>query len=114
MLCHAGTVPFGQVGQPDEAIYEAIQTSEINWGDATAHLSPAAKDFITGLLQKNPAKRMTIDAALAHPWIAGDGATAIPLDKALIQNLLAFNARNKFRKDAVQLVASEFTKEQVR
>lgn len=108
-----GTVPFGQVGWTDDAIYAAIQSKPIAWGEATRHLSASAREFITGLLQKDPKDRMTVDAALAHPWVAGDGAAVVPLDKSLIQSLLAFNARNKFRRDAVHLVASEFTKEQV-
>ena len=29
----------------------------------------AAKDFITGLVEKNPDKRMSIKQALAHPWL---------------------------------------------
>lgn len=110
----AGTVPFGEVGQPDESIYDAIQTAPIHWGQAGSRLSAPAKDFISRLLEKDPAKRLTIDGALAHSWVAGDGAAAVPLDRALIQNLLAFNARNKFKRNAVHLVATTLPKEQAR
>ena len=109
----AGKVPFGEVGQPDETIYDAIQTKEMAWGGADKHLSAAARDFISGLLRKNPAHRLTIDEALQHPWVAGDAASTVPFDRAIIQNLLAFNARNKFRRDAVHLVARDLSKEQV-
>eukprot|EP00961_Rhodomonas_salina_P110880 1492087-Rhodomonas_salina.2 len=32
-------------------------------------ISAEAQDFVTSLLQVDYAKRLTIDAALAHPWI---------------------------------------------
>lgn len=31
-------------------------------------VSDTAKDLITGLLMKDPAKRLTLDRVLAHPW----------------------------------------------
>jgi serine/threonine protein kinase len=34
-----------------------------------SHVSPAAKELINGLLDKNPKKRYTAETALQHPWI---------------------------------------------
>ena len=31
-------------------------------------VSDTAKDLITGLLMKDPAKRLNLDRVLAHPW----------------------------------------------
>ncbi len=33
-------------------------------------LSPAGLDFVQGLLQRDPATRMTVSDALRHPWLA--------------------------------------------
>lgn len=33
------------------------------------YLSEGIKDFIRGLLKKNPKERMTINEALNHPWL---------------------------------------------
>ena len=62
--------------------------------------------LVTGLLEKDPAKRYTLEQALAHPWVRGDAAPSTPLASGLLTSLLAFNARNKFRKMAMELVAS--------
>jgi serine/threonine protein kinase len=32
-------------------------------------VSSSAKDLITGLLQKDPNKRLTLEKAMAHPWL---------------------------------------------
>ena len=47
------------------------------WADCTSSL----KDVLRGLLNVDPAKRLTAPAALAHPWLATDGEAA-PARKA--------------------------------
>jgi len=32
-------------------------------------VSSSAKDLITGLLQKDPNKRLTLEKAMTHPWL---------------------------------------------
>lgn len=34
-----------------------------------AHISPEAQHLIAGLLTLDPTKRITVDQALAHPWV---------------------------------------------
>jgi calcium-dependent protein kinase len=41
-----------------------------------AHLSPAARDLLDRLLQRDPERRITADAALCHPWMAAHPAAA--------------------------------------
>lgn len=36
------------------------------------HLSNMAQNFLSKMLSKNPAKRMTAAEALKHPWLRGD------------------------------------------
>lgn len=33
-------------------------------------ISAEARDLIKGLLTRNPKKRLTVDQALKHPWLA--------------------------------------------
>lgn len=35
-------------------------------------ISPEGRDFIAQLLQPDPARRMSLDAAVRHPWVSGD------------------------------------------
>jgi serine/threonine protein kinase len=47
---------------------------------ATAHLSPEARGFLARLMERDPARRATARAALAHPFLAGAVAEAAALD----------------------------------
>ena len=38
----------------------------------TAKLSVAAKSLLQGMLEKNPAQRLTIGQVLVHPWLNHD------------------------------------------
>ncbi|KAG5182181.1 kinase-like domain-containing protein, partial [Tribonema minus] len=54
------------------------------------NLSPHAKDLLGGLLDVNPATRLTAQAALDHPWLSGAVAAATNMlesPKALRQQL---------------------------
>lgn len=43
-----------------------------------AACSPAFRDFAQGLLCADPSRRLHVKAALAHPWITGDGGATQP------------------------------------
>ena len=49
----------------------AKNKSNIYWKifDKVAHLSDELKDLLTGMLQYEPSKRLTMEQVLAHPWI---------------------------------------------
>lgn len=68
-------------------------------------VSQSARDFIDRLLVVDPAKRMTADEALNHPWlvnVTADGpsadSTAEPEKDLLPGMKTAFNAKRTFRK----------------
>jgi hypothetical protein len=44
--------------------------------------------------------------ALAHPWVRGESAPDMPLDRSLLQSITTFQANNRFKKKALELVAS--------
>lgn len=67
MMLSAST-PFDKAGQVDFA--------ESCWND----ISPSAKHLIQELLQHDPARRMTLEGALLHPWVNGDTTMAPTMD----------------------------------
>lgn len=73
-------------------------------GPEWASTSAAARELVSGLLEKDPHKRYTIDQALAHPWVAG-GATDAPISRSIVKSMQNFNRRNKFKKNALKLIA---------
>lgn len=61
-------------------------------------VSDAAKDLITQMLHKEPAKRITVVGALEHPWfeitkqIPTEGAHGTESHSKIIQRLKEFRA----------------------
>ncbi|GAB0491268.1 hypothetical protein MMPV_002520 [Pyropia vietnamensis] len=68
-LCLSGRFPFGG-GDTTEYFTQVLERELFfppdEWGDVSA----AAKDFVSALLTKDPARRMTVEEAVAHPWLA--------------------------------------------
>ena len=74
-------------------------------GSILSSLSDSARDFLGKILDKDPEKRLSAQAALGHPWICGGEATKKPLDNKVLSALKKFGANSKFKKKALQLVA---------
>ena len=69
-------------------------------------ISISARELVSGLLEKNPFRRYTLDEALQHPWVANNETLPdVPIDKEVVQSMYAFNANNKLRNAALKLVA---------
>jgi len=65
----SGYPPFD--GADDAAVRDAVRTGQCSFpASEWSCISKAARDFISGLLQKDPQKRMTLEQALRHPWMA--------------------------------------------
>lgn len=109
----SGTVPFGSGAADENAIFKAIQTEDLKFGTGWTTITGAAKELIAGCLEKDPAKRYTVEQALDHPWVSGDAASDKPIERAIVDALLAFNARNKLKKAAIRLVAANLTAKDV-
>lgn len=102
----SGSVPFGANAADDKGILRSIQNDDLVFGPSWTGISAAAKELIAGLLEKDASKRYTIDEALAHPWVSGGAAPDTPISRAIVDSLLSYNAANKFKKQAVQMVAA--------
>ena len=68
---HAGTVPFH--ADSIMALYETIRTALVSF-PAKPATSPELQDLILQLLQKDPAKRATMQQVMTHPWVSCNGA----------------------------------------
>ncbi|GIL77760.1 hypothetical protein Vretifemale_7216, partial [Volvox reticuliferus] len=80
-------------------------------------ISPAAKEFVSSLLRRDPAIRPTAAEALHHPWLqqfdpaaaaaAGDGSSSSrPLNDSLVQRLQRFGTYGRLKQLALRAVAS--------
>ncbi|KDO26370.1 AUR protein kinase [Saprolegnia parasitica CBS 223.65] len=63
--CLVGEPPFEADGT--SATYQRILRVDLHFPD---HVSRAAQDLLTQILQKNPDQRPSLETILAHPWIA--------------------------------------------
>lgn len=87
----SGTPPFK--GRRDREVLAAVRKGKYTLsGPRWETVSDAAKDFIRRLLVYNPAKRMSAEQALKHPWLlrAKHEAESRPLDPEVLDNLRDF------------------------
>ena len=66
LLC--GYLPFGS-GNPEEFLLQIIESPIPFKENIWRNISIEAKNFVEGLLEKNPKKRFNIEQILQHPWI---------------------------------------------
>jgi len=70
-----GRLPFDDPDK-DVVIARTLQAALDFSHPVWASWSPEGLDFVTGLLAKDPAKRLTARRALQHPWLTASGAPA--------------------------------------
>lgn len=116
-LLLSGTVPFGHGATKKAEVYEAIRSQPLQLsGKAWERVSSSAKELVGGMLERDPAKRYTVEQVLEHPWLqGGDGSSATDgeLDVGVLQRLQRFDAHNRFQRKALRLVASSLSAEDV-
>jgi len=67
LLC--GYPPFN--GRNNDETHAAVLRGRYSFPSREwKHTSREARDFVRGLLQTDPKRRMTVEEALAHPWMA--------------------------------------------
>lgn len=72
----AGNLPFEEEG--DAVIGRLRHELNINFPEPVwRRYSPAALSFVRATLQRDPAKRLTAQAALVHPWLDNAAAGAV-------------------------------------
>lgn len=114
-LLLSGTVPFGATATRAVDVHRSIQHDPLSFhGKAWTNISTSAKELVSGLLDKHPHRRYTVEQALQHPWVSGDTAPDTPLDSHVVQNMVKWVNQNRLRKEAVKLVATTLTAADVR
>jgi calcium-dependent protein kinase len=112
----SGFVPFD--GHNDDQIKEAIITGEFDFDDEVwEDVSEQALDFVSSLLEFDPADRYTAEEALKHPWIVQSRLDSTERlkrrqsanDRALeaLHNLGRFTAQNKLKQATYAFIASQ-------
>ncbi|XP_075868251.1 calcium/calmodulin-dependent protein kinase type 1D [Nelusetta ayraudi] len=95
LLC--GYPPF--YDENDSKLFEQILKADYEfdapyWDD----ISDSAKDFISSLMEKDPAKRFTCEQSLRHPWIAGDTALCKNIHESVSRQIRKNFAKSKWRQ----------------
>merc|ERR1712159_900749 len=66
-------------------------------------ISPAAKDLVSHLLQKDPKTRFSSEQVLDHEWMKG-GVASEKENQQMIDTLREFNARRKFQQGVGKII----------
>lgn len=83
--------------------------------DTWSNVSKEGIHFTQSLLQVDPNKRLTAQAALDHPWIRSRhkrGAPPKELDQPIVDALRQFGQASKFRRCAVKMMAWSLSNEE--
>jgi len=90
-------------------VWKAILSQEINWASPELqHLSPAARDFLERLLQRNPVMRPSAAEALEHTWIKDDSAASdVPLQGSVVQRLQRFATYTHLKQVVLKMITEE-------
>ena len=97
-------------------IFNAIRKGELDLSsDPWPKISEEAKDCVKKMLERDPAKRATAESILKHPWLKEHGvASDKPLDNVVLSRLNTFANMNKFKKQAMTIIASRLPAEEIK
>lgn len=112
-LLVCGFPPFN--GDSQEKIFRKIKKGRFRFPRPNelggVELSASVQDLITALLQMQPGKRLTADAALNHPWVCGATASSIPLPTVVVDALTSFRAQCRLKKAAARVLLNRMTED---
>ncbi|GKV22469.1 hypothetical protein SLEP1_g32338 [Rubroshorea leprosula] len=111
LLC--GSRPFW--ARTESGIFRAVLKADPNFEEMPwPSLSLEAKDFVKGLLNKDPRKRMTAAQALSHPWIRNcNNNIKIPLDTLIFRLMKTYMRSSSLRKAALRALSKTLTFEEI-
>merc|ERR1719203_518380 len=107
LLC--GSPPFP--GETDSEILAKVKEGKYSYEDENWNgVSKDAKGLIDHLLELDVGKRLDAESALNHKWVADKAPAATPGRRgSVLDNLRSFQGLNKFKKAALQVVATEMS-----
>jgi len=105
LLC--GHWPFN--GKTDADIQDNVKRGYDFTAREWRFVSHDAKQFIRGLLEKDPSKRTTADVAMNHTWVHDHASQVknLVLPKDVLHHLYAFQGHHEFKKAALFMIASQ-------
>jgi len=78
-------------------------------------ISASASVLLKAMLQKDPAKRVTIQYLAEHTWFNPSEHTEdVPIPKSVCENLMTFNNERHFKKMMMRLISSRVPPKQVK
>jgi len=101
-ICLTGTPPF--YGNSNREICKAIVKKKLGFPEGI-QVTEGFKDFCTKCLVKRWKKRLTLDAALIHPWVIGKAASDAGINMDTIRSLRQFNNASKLKKAVSKILA---------
>lgn len=115
----SGSPPF--YGPTSDAIHDMIQNQEPEFPSRKfSHVTDSAIDFLKKVLVKDPANRITPEAALQHPFIqnlySDDGSKVSRRPEAstdVVQALSSFLRMSRFKKLMLEVVAFSLNSTQI-
>lgn len=109
----SGMPPFW--GNTESEIFKSIIKGEVDFKtDPWPSISDEAKDCVARMLQSDPKKRASAEEILKHPWMQENGvASDKPLDNAILNRLNNFANMNKFKKEAIKIIAKKMPREEI-
>ncbi|KAL6541920.1 Calcium-dependent protein kinase 10 [Orobanche gracilis] len=111
LLC--GVPPFW--AETEQGIALAILRGIIDFKrEPWPQVSESAKSLVRQMLEPDPKKRLTAQQVLEHRWIQNEKkASNVPLGDIVRARLKQFSVMNKFKKQALRVIAEHLSVEEV-
>ncbi|CAH2036917.1 unnamed protein product [Thlaspi arvense] len=111
LLC--GVPPFW--AETEQGVALAILRGVIDFKrDPWPQISESAKSLVKQMLDPDPAKRLTAQQVLAHPWIQNaKKAPNVPLGDIVRARLKQFSMMNRFKKKVLRVIAEHLSVQEV-
>mmetsp|Transcript_12971 Transcript_12971/g.36475 ORF Transcript_12971/g.36475 Transcript_12971/m.36475 type:complete len:713 (-) Transcript_12971:770-2908(-) len=92
-------------------VFRAVLYADLDFcGPPWDEISPAAKDLIMKMLQRDPNKRLSAAEALEHPWLQEDrrcdDKEATPFSDSIVQRLQRFGTYGRLKQMVLRTVVS--------
>lgn len=108
----SGLLPF--FGETEEQVFDMVQFAELDLeSQPWPQISGAAKDLVTRMLQRDPARRITPAQILRHPWLQAQAAPDFPIDQVVAGRLARLSVKNKVHRAAMVVAASTLGREDI-
>ncbi|CAA7013655.1 unnamed protein product [Microthlaspi erraticum] len=111
LLC--GVPPFW--AETEQGVALAILRGYIDFKrDPWPQISESAKSLVKQMLDPDPAKRLTAQQVLAHPWVQNaKKAPNVPLGDIVRSRLKQFSMMNRFKKKVLRVIAEHLSIQEV-